>query len=309
MNRWGGYKYQLCGIRENGTGWHIAYESPPDQLVFPKIMKFGNDKILLFFEIKYEGLCIASLDLPSSEVTHLLIYNKGICYRDKFYYIKDRSGELKVMDVSFSSTLLIEDVIEFDISRDRIIYCKKPSVSSSSYPYYSWYTCDLKGRDIKEIKSTALDPNFGVYDGVIYSYNYGFTKTRAFDLFEGETTDHEPVLNTDNMQFHDEYFFARDLLGNEVYRIGNDWTTVEVIAEYYCELNLIGDYLYLAPYYGSAMITDSSFKEFSNMDAIYRIKHDGSNYERFVETGDFTSEYWLRHEYIWKDDINGVSGV
>ena len=248
---------------------------------------------------------LAVLDLDKKEVriqksdteyADMQFYNNQIYCRKSIYYFFENydegyhytvSEELYSIDMNFDNeTLILDNAYFYIIYKERILFQKSTSLDFTFRKIPGFYVCDLDGSNITPIGELDLSVfAFTVHNDIVYSYGDHrddelFIKMSILDLRTGESTLHTPRVYLYDMQFDKDFIYARDWDEKKIYKISYDWENVELIGEYYCRLNLIDDYLYLTHYFYDAGSPDPDF--FVVEDAIYRIRLDGSGFEKFV---------------------------
>jgi len=281
---------ELCSIKKDGTGFTVVYDFGTRGCSL-ELLNIDIDQIMV--EVYSDGwyhpaiLNLRTKDLkvfnsPSQ-------YSRIIYYDERFYYLDIKpdqmyngylAGDLFYADMDFNKTLVCEEVMFFEIYKGKIVYTRYLSKE------YLLFACDLDGSNEVRLFEQALgDKAFSIHDSIIYSAdNYGPHSddygTQMIDIFTGESKVCEPRINYVGIQFKSEYFFATELFGKDIYKISYNWEDIEIIAQYFCEILLFDDYLYLIRSFSD--VDEDVWEQYAVKDAIARINLDGGSFEKLV---------------------------
>jgi len=282
---YGYFEHQIYRIKSDKSGEEHVYTfaSP-----YPNcsLLKLSSDKLLY---LAYQNADYKSnaevLDFTTKKTESVA---EGIgnvmCYDGMLYYMKwlSDSGELYRADLLLDETLLLKDIAGYLIYKGKILY----TISERSREN-ELFSCDMDGKNpIKRFSSGLyVNHHFSVHDDVLYSYESGGKAeedgTLTIDLRGGSSELRKPRTSYSCNQYLPDYFITQSF-GKEIYKISYDWKSIETIAEYYCQIQLIGEYLYLLPYISDGTPIDD-WNEFVITDRICRMKLDGSGFEEFVK--------------------------
>ncbi|NLO46357.1 MAG: hypothetical protein GX107_07700, partial [Clostridiales bacterium] len=286
------FEQKIFRIKPDGSDEELVYtfQSPWAQC---RLLKLNSSKQLYFMTFMPEGSYESEagiLNLDTKEVkTFYEAMDDVIYYDDMLYYLKPLSSYIKPYegdklyktDLDFNETLLQENVGRFQIYKNKIAYTNYNDTKKA----WSLLSCDLNGGGSSELVSAGLEErSFSIHNDVIYAFSKGDTETiETIDLLSGDMESRTPKFSVTQIQYTPDCFITHDLTGKIIYKISYDWKIVEKIAEYYCDIDLIGDYLYLLPDEDDFGYGDDNYEKYAISGAIYRIRLDGSGFEKFVQ--------------------------
>lgn len=277
------FYHTIYSIKEDGTDEQSVYTFESES-TNSRLMKINSNKILFFigYDTEYrDNVNPAILDLNTKEVKISEDSNIGMikCYGESIFYVHYEYEPVVIntyfikSDFNFNATLL-------DVSAERFSFYKNQILYDTGYNVY--YSCDLNGNNMKPFAPNTVD----IHNDI--AYRHEGDKIVSTNVSTGESVVKKlPIIVSENLYF-DSYIISKIDTEKEIYKISYDLENVEIIAQYYCDIQAIGEYIYLTPSFGDLLDVlyedeREEYDRYALCGAIYRMRHDGSEFEKFVE--------------------------
>ena len=294
------FEAQIYRIKTDDTEEEFVYTFQYDWHY--SLSKLNSDNLLLItlhpHPVDDADTKAIVLDLNTKTVESLDNMSGIAHLRSNPYYLKkiiidndnnyDRHYDLYKANRNSNEILIQQNVGDYQIYKNKIYYTKyNEGTKREDKNWWVLLSCGLDGK--KPIEIAELQNNFfTIQNDIVYTMHYDVVDSCAnygtitIDLINGKSELRTPCIDCFQIKCMPDYFITNGLFGKEIYKISYDWESAEIIAEYYCDYYLIGEYLYLYP-----MINENGsiedYDEFAVKDGIYRMKLDGSGFEKFVE--------------------------